>query len=97
MRLDSLFNNNVLCFQAEDGIRDAHYGLEFRRVLFRSIGWGATATTLRKCSAGFSGRISCRQACQARADAARLNPSSKSVPYRVAWAQASLFRKTAIY
>src|SRR3546814_4572001 len=25
-------------FQAEDGIRGAHLGLEFRRVLFRSIG-----------------------------------------------------------
>src|SRR3546814_3743381 len=24
-------------FQAEDGIRDAHQGLEFRRVLFRSL------------------------------------------------------------
>src|SRR3546814_9681973 len=24
-------------FQAEDGIRDAHEGLEFRRVLFRSV------------------------------------------------------------
>src|SRR3546814_5430804 len=28
-------------FQAEDGIRDAHYGREFRRVLFRS--WTAIA------------------------------------------------------
>src|SRR3546814_10901185 len=28
---------DVFVFQAEDGIRDAHYGLEFRRVLFRSI------------------------------------------------------------
>src|SRR3546814_13560487 len=27
-------------FQAEDGIRDAHYCLEFRRVLFRSEGRG---------------------------------------------------------
>src|SRR3546814_4049930 len=26
----------VFVFQAEAGIRDAHYGLEFRRVLFRS-------------------------------------------------------------
>src|SRR3546814_18228929 len=26
----------VFFFQAEDGIRDAHWGLEFRRVLFRS-------------------------------------------------------------
>src|SRR3546814_5676468 len=25
-------------FQAEDGIRDAHYRLKFRRVLFRSVG-----------------------------------------------------------
>src|SRR3546814_10802104 len=27
----------IFFFQAEDGIRDAHYGLEFRRVLFRSV------------------------------------------------------------
>src|SRR3546814_2508949 len=28
---------DVFCFQAEDGIRDAHEWLEFRRVLFRSV------------------------------------------------------------
>src|SRR3546814_3046140 len=27
----------IFFFQAEDGIRDAHYLLEFRRVLFRSL------------------------------------------------------------
>src|SRR3546814_15578270 len=26
---------NIFCFQAEDGIRTAHWGLGFRRVLFR--------------------------------------------------------------
>src|SRR3546814_8865383 len=38
MRIGGL--SSVLCYfyQAEDGIRAAHYGLEFRRVLFRS-GW----------------------------------------------------------
>src|SRR3546814_15152909 len=33
----------VFFFQAEDGIRDAHEGLEFRRVLFRSAGRRAAA------------------------------------------------------
>src|SRR3546814_20608518 len=37
-------------FQAEDGIRVAHYGLEFRRVLFRSP-LKTDATLVRGCSA----------------------------------------------
>src|SRR3546814_6980340 len=30
--------SHVVFLQGEDGIRDAHWGLEFRRVLFRSAG-----------------------------------------------------------
>src|SRR3546814_5461759 len=38
----------VFVFQAEDGIRDAHWGLEFRRVLFRSraVIWAVRRTPM---------------------------------------------------
>src|SRR3546814_18472443 len=50
-------------FQAEDGIRDAHYCLEFRRVLFRSAASSAsssagTARALRAVSTSTGSRNS---------------------------------------
>src|SRR3546814_5033732 len=36
----------IFFFQAEDGIRYAHYGLEFRRVLFRSTHLGYSVLQL---------------------------------------------------
>src|SRR3546814_17918932 len=58
----------VVFFQAEDGIRAAHYGLEFRRVLFRSSNGDALSVTggdsrhqpmvyLRTCRAGCTGDV----------------------------------------
>src|SRR3546814_5307423 len=32
-----MMSRSMFFSQAEDGIRDAHYGLEFRRVLFRPL------------------------------------------------------------